>query len=53
MLRSKYENAQWAKKKTERVVANAKQPRPEISRRGRFVAATTRFFKWRIAMMRN
>jgi hypothetical protein len=34
-------------------VANAKQPLPEISRRGRFVTATTRSAKWRIAMMRN
>jgi hypothetical protein len=30
------------KKQPERVVAKAKQPRPEISRRGRFVTATTR-----------
>jgi hypothetical protein len=42
MLRSKCENAKCAKKQPERVVANAKQPRPEISRRGRFVTASTR-----------
>jgi hypothetical protein len=33
------------KKQPERIVANAKQPLPEISRRGRFVTATTRSAK--------
>jgi hypothetical protein len=39
-LSSKTLNEQ--QKQPERVVANAKQPRREISRRGRFVTATTR-----------
>jgi hypothetical protein len=54
MLRSNSENAQWAKKKRpERVVAIAKQPRLELSRRGHFVTATTHSGMWRIAMKRN
>jgi hypothetical protein len=33
------------KKRPERVVANAKQPRPEISRRGRFVNSHNAFWQ--------
>jgi hypothetical protein len=53
MLRSNRENAQLAKKQPERVVAIAKEPRHEISRRGCFVTATTRSGMGRSAVMRN